>query len=564
MTNRFPYRAGLLCLIAATTLMAGCSSRGNKADRPDNPFRSGKDDVSTPKSERELRLEADQAYRKAHDALNTGDYETAITRYTSLIAKYPFSDYATQAELEKIFAQYRSFQADEAGIAADRFLREHPRHPNADYVQYVKGLTDFDRDSGGIIDYLPLDSSKRDVTNGRRAYDDFSILLQKFPTSRYAGDARKRMIYLRNRIAAHELSVTRYYIKRGAWVAAAKRAESIIAEYPGAPATADALLLLQDCYSRLGQKQQSEELATLIAANAGSIKAAQSPVGKAPERSVVTTVADSTPATAAAPATAAPAAVSQPSKGFFGKLSGLLDGLNKTYTIPSSGTNGTAAGASNVPASVRASAGDTESAGQASLATGPYSGPEPVVIVPTGKSDSAPVAPQAPVPAGPAATGTDTPKEKAGWFDFLNKTYTIGGPSKKAADAAPAAAAQTAPAAVTVPAAPTVAAPAVTSAVPAAAAAATDSSSDKPKEKAGWFDFLNKTYVIGGSDKKKAADAAVVPSATDSEEKTSPLGGFHVYIEEDEEEKKKAADEAAAKAANAPASSTTPTTESAK
>ncbi|GAC1628155.1 MAG: hypothetical protein NVS9B10_17790 [Nevskia sp.] len=455
MTTRFPKRAGLLCLAAIAALTAGCSSRGDRANRPENPFNP--DAVSrgprAPLSERELRLEADQSYRKAHDSLVSGDYETAITRFGQVESRYPFSEYATQAGLEKIYAQYRSFRADEAVLAADRFLREHPRHPNADYVQYLKGLTDYDRDNG-IIDYLPLDSSKRDVSNARHAYDDFALLLQKYPTSRYAGDARKRMTYLRNRVAAHELSVANYYVRRGAWVAAAKRAEAIIAEYPGSPATASALLLLQECYSKLGEKQQLEEVTQLIAANTASIEASKTQPAKADARSVVNTPV------AAAPAAAAPETTKPARPGLFGSLLDLIDGgLDKTYTI--GGTSSTA------PA---------ESTGApASLTSGPYSGPETVITLPLAKAEdaapaaapaaaaTAPAAAPAPAVAPAAAAATAPPaaaaanepakdKPKGGFLDFLNKTYTIGGKKKPAADvsttppATPADAAKPAPA----------------------------------------------------------------------------------------------------------------------
>lgn len=548
MITRFPLRTGLLSLVAVAALTAGCASHREKAGKADSPFAGGPAGTVTPQSEQELRLEADQAYRKAHAALDTADYQTAISRFSELIARYPFSDYATQAELEKIYAQYHSFQPDETVLAADRFLREHPRYPNADYVQYIKGLTDSGRDQS-LLDYLPLDRSKRDASNSRRAYDDFALLLQKYPDSRYAGDARKRMIALRNRVASHELSVTRYYIKRGAWVAAAKRAEDIIAQYPGAPATADALVLLKQCTDKLGEKQQSAEVARLIDANAASLRAAKLEPAKPEARSVVSAPASANAAVAAGDS-AAPAA----SKGFFGRIGGLLDSLNKTYTVggDAAQTNpgATAAAGSN------AAAHAAESSGSASLSTGPYSGPDTVIDISPAKPP-APAAAAADGTAASAATATEaaSPKKKnGGWFDFLNKTYTIGGPDKAKAETnaeaapattsdAPAPPAAPLPAAATAtPASAPAATPETAASTAPAAATATAPAEETPKKKTGgWFDFLNKTYVIGGSHKKPAetpkAEAADTPApaanspAVDAETGGKSGSGFRVYLD---------------------------------
>lgn len=549
MTYRFSQRAGLICLALAAASTAGCSSRGDKADRPENPFRNSAASPGAPLSERELRLEADQAYRRAHESLVASDYETAITRFTGLIAKYPFSDYATQAELEKIYAQYRSFQPDEAVIAADRFLREHPRHPNADYVQYIKGLVDYGRDAG-IIDYLPLDNSKRDATNARRAYDDFALLLQKYPNSRYAGDARQRMVYLRNKVAAHELSVAQYYLKRGAWVAASKRAESIIAEYPGAPATADALLLLQQAYDKLGQTAQAAELKQLIAANTASLAAARAPKSKAAPLTVVQRTEDAAAvvpvAAGAAGAAGAAAPAAEPSKGILGTIGSLFNILNSSYTV---GADGKAAPAGSAAAGATAAAAPPapEFGAPGSLTTGPYSGPQTAVTLPLG-TDKPAAAAESPATAAPAAAAAaaDAPKEKKGFFDFLNRTYVIGGAKKAPAAAAPAAAAA---AVAETPAAPA-AAPAEAAAAPAAAAAAAQvpaATTDKPKSRGWSLDFLNRTYKLGG-DSAKPADAPATPASDTVGSK--PGSGLRVYLDYgDEDAKNKAEAEAAAKAA---------------
>lgn len=229
--------------------LAACSS--DSSVPPTNPFRGSK-------SERELRLEADGLYKLARRSLDSSDYLGAITRYGAIMLRYPFTDYATQAQLESAYAKYRSFDPDGALSAADRFVKEHPRHPAIDYVHYLKGLINFQRGES-LLDAL-VDTTRQDVAFARRAFDDFSLLTQRYPKSRYVGDARLRMVHLRNKIAAHELSIVRYYVRRGAHVAAAKRAERIVADYPGAPATGEALVLLENAYRDAGLGVQADEV----------------------------------------------------------------------------------------------------------------------------------------------------------------------------------------------------------------------------------------------------------------------------------------------------------------
>jgi outer membrane protein assembly factor BamD len=260
----------------AALLVCACSSDPNKPS-PTNPFKAGR-------TERELRLEADGLYKLARTALDSADFQGAIQRYDQILLRYPFTDYATQAQLESIYAKYRAFDAEGALSTADRFLKEHPRHPAVDYVYYLKGLINFQRGESSF-DWL-IDSSRQDVGNARSAFDDFALLLQKYPNSRYAGDARERMVYLRNRIAAHELSIVKYYVRRGAHIAAAKRAEKIVAEYPGAPATIEALALLESSYRAVGLNDQADEIHRVREANPAQIvtssAAAASPVPAPP------------------------------------------------------------------------------------------------------------------------------------------------------------------------------------------------------------------------------------------------------------------------------------------
>ena len=155
-------------------------------------------------------------YESAQSAVSAGNYSEAVSRLQTLEARFPFGRYAEQAQLEIIFAYYRSRQAEAARSAADRFIRLHPNHPNVDYAYYLRGLASFEEDENFLTRIFPLDPSKRDPGAAKASFDDFSRLIERFPASEYAPDAQRRMRYLRNLLAEAELHAARYYIYRGA------------------------------------------------------------------------------------------------------------------------------------------------------------------------------------------------------------------------------------------------------------------------------------------------------------------------------------------------------------
>lgn len=329
MTVSLASRLGVALMVSVVAL-TGCSSNDPKDPgyRPKNPF--AKSDRNTPSggrpavTEQELRLEADKLYRVARGALESSDFTEAALRYDTIVERYPFTEYATQAELEKIYVYNRDYKTDEALAAADRFLREHPRHPRADYVQYLKGVIQMERDQG-LADLLPLDPSRKDIGNHRKAYDEFALLLQKYPSSRYNEDARARMMDLRNRIASNEMYVVDFYLRRGAWLAAAKRAEQVIAQYPGAPATLDALKSLERSYRELGLTQEAEDAAKTLAAQSGQMTLAVAPLK-------ISTQSD---AVVDAPPAAAPAGEAPPApRGFFTRIADFFSPLDRSDKPP--------------------------------------------------------------------------------------------------------------------------------------------------------------------------------------------------------------------------------------
>ena len=195
---------------------------------------------------------AQKLYAEAKDNLNNRNYEQAIKYYEKLEARYPYGRYAQQAQLEIAYAYYKDNEPAQAVTAIGRFIKLHPNHPNVDYAYYLKGLANFTEDTGWTGYISGEDMTDRDPKAARESFEAFKELVTRFPESRYAPDSIARMNYLVNALASHEIHVARYYMKRGAYVAAANRAQYALKSYPRAPANEEGLLILVQAYDRLG------------------------------------------------------------------------------------------------------------------------------------------------------------------------------------------------------------------------------------------------------------------------------------------------------------------------
>jgi len=195
---------------------------------------------------------ANKLYTEAKDELKSGNYQQAIKYYEKLEARFPYGRYAQQAQLELGYAHFKDGDPASAAAAADRFIKLHPDHPNVDYAYYLKGIIWFNEDQGLLGKFADQDPTERDPKAARDSFDAFRELAQRFPDSKYSKDAVLRMSWLVNALASHEIHVARYYLNRGAYVAAANRAQFALTNYPQAPALEEAMYVLVKSYDALG------------------------------------------------------------------------------------------------------------------------------------------------------------------------------------------------------------------------------------------------------------------------------------------------------------------------
>ena len=210
---------------------------------------------------------AQKLYTEAKDHLNDRDYEKAIKYYEKLEARYPYGRYAQQAQIEIAYAYYKDNEPAQAVTAADRFIKLHPNHPNVDYAYYLKGLANFNDDLGWLGYVSGQDATERDPKAAREAFDAFKDLVTRFPESKYTPDSILRMNYLVNALAAHEVHVARYYMKRRAYVAAANRVQYALKSYPQAPANEEGLVILVKAYDALAMNDLRDDAERVLKKN---------------------------------------------------------------------------------------------------------------------------------------------------------------------------------------------------------------------------------------------------------------------------------------------------------
>ena len=197
-------------------------------------------------------LPVSELYDKAHTSMEQGRWSTAVETFGRLIAQYPYGPYTEQALMEQAYAEHKAGKYDEAVSTIDRFIRTYPTHKNIAYLYYLRGLSNMSRNTVFLSKAFKLDMSTRDLQAPQQAYNDFNIVATRYPNSRYDADARQRMVFLRNEFARFELNTGLYYLQRGAWVSAADRATYLLETYPQTAYQNDAVALLAESYTRMG------------------------------------------------------------------------------------------------------------------------------------------------------------------------------------------------------------------------------------------------------------------------------------------------------------------------
>ncbi len=208
-----------------------------------------------------------EMYLDAKRTLDAGVWNGAIQRYKALRSHYPFGHYTEQGYLELAYAQYKVYKMEEAVVTVDRFIKNYPAHKNLDYAYYLKGLIYFESDRGFLERANPSKIADHNQENIRNAFTAFKNFIERFPDSDYTADAHKRMVYLKNQLANYEVHVAKYYLRRGAPIAALNRCKFVLESFQDTPSTGNALALMVEAYTKMEEAELAAQAKAQLSAD---------------------------------------------------------------------------------------------------------------------------------------------------------------------------------------------------------------------------------------------------------------------------------------------------------
>ena len=251
--NPLRYQGGMRLLLAVLGLLAIMLVAGCGTVKPERDETAG--------------WSADRLYQDAKTEMQAGNWEQARSRLEAVEARYPFGSYAQQALIDQAYVNWKDDEPEQALAAIDRFERQYPNHPGTDYMLYLKGLITFTPPSAAFSKFTRQDPSERDPKGLRESYASFNELIQRYPNSRYAADARQRLTWLVSTIAENEVHVAQYYYERGAYVAAVNRAKTVITDFKGVPIAEKALYIMYLSYDKLGLQDLRDDTKRVLDEN---------------------------------------------------------------------------------------------------------------------------------------------------------------------------------------------------------------------------------------------------------------------------------------------------------
>jgi len=242
-------------LVIAALLISGCASKNKE--------------LLSEKEQLELiQQRVEELYTKAKKTLDRGNYALAIEYYQALENTFPYGDYTEQAKLDRIFAYDKLKSSERAIRAADNFISLYPTHPNVDYAYYMKGVASFEKKRGRFERMLKGSQNNiRDPQGYRDSEQAFEELLKRYPNSKYAADARQRLIYIRNQLAQRELDIAQFYFDNKTYLASVNRCKTIIYQYETSPAVEGALELMEKAYVEMGLTELAQSTRTILLTN---------------------------------------------------------------------------------------------------------------------------------------------------------------------------------------------------------------------------------------------------------------------------------------------------------
>ena len=198
-----------------------------------------------------------QLYNSGLDRLKSGEYTSAVKKFSDVERQYPYSSWATKAIIMQAYANYQAGSFDDTINAANRFITLHPGHRDAPYAYYLIALSDYNR----------INDTKRDQTQTQKALDDLQEVARRFPGTPYADDVERKILAAKDHLAGKEMDVGRYYYNRGAYLAGINRFKRVVTDYQNTAQAPEALYRLTEGYMALGVDSEARTAAAVLGHN---------------------------------------------------------------------------------------------------------------------------------------------------------------------------------------------------------------------------------------------------------------------------------------------------------
>lgn len=215
------------------------------------------DACSSTKDEAEEHISVERLYNRGHKQLEKTKYKQAAETFEKVELEYPYSKWATDAKLMGAYAYYKNESYDDAVMALDRFIRFHPGNENIAYAYYLKAICYFDQ----------ISDVNRDQGETQKALNALEQLVRRFPMSKYAPDARQKIIFTKDNLAGQEMEIGRFYLRQHNYLSALNRFSNVVNNFQTTKYIEEALYRQIELYTLLGMKSEADSAFQILEYN---------------------------------------------------------------------------------------------------------------------------------------------------------------------------------------------------------------------------------------------------------------------------------------------------------
>ncbi len=226
----------LTTLAFVTTLLASCSDKDE---------------------ELLAQMPVETLYNMAKDQMDSGSYNQAAKTFAEVERQHPYSEWSLKAQLMSAYCYYEAKKYTESIENFNVFIQLHPGHESVPYAYYMVGLCNYEQ----------IPTVHRDQTVTQKAEDSFREVLNRFPDSPYARDAKFKLDLLRDHLAGKEMDVGRYYLRQRSYLAAVNRFKVVVDQFQTTSHVPEALHRMVECYLALGLPDQAQQTAAVLGHN---------------------------------------------------------------------------------------------------------------------------------------------------------------------------------------------------------------------------------------------------------------------------------------------------------